>query len=156
MAEKFGNFRWIKEGYFDNRVPGYTVGMITFAAIGEVAICLEGDCRGELTRKIFRFTNSQFLEDPLAVERLADFDIPQIGRVSLISFDPHPLLDPHPYIEWFSNRGQHYRIELAPGDAWIVPEGESNEIAGRSQSILQSLRPRLIKPPQESSEQDWF
>jgi hypothetical protein len=59
--------------------------------------------------------------------------------VSLISFDPHPHLSPHPYIEWFSLRKNHYRIELAPGDAWIANEADLAGINGESRRIRAAL-----------------
>ena len=34
MAQKFGNGRWVHEGFLDNRVEGLVVGRIVFAAIG--------------------------------------------------------------------------------------------------------------------------
>ena len=36
MAQKFGNARWVKEGYFDDRMAEVVVGQITFAALGIV------------------------------------------------------------------------------------------------------------------------
>ena len=42
MAQKFGNARWVKEGYFDNRMADVVVGQITFAALGVVDFCLSG------------------------------------------------------------------------------------------------------------------
>ena len=142
MAEKFANFRWVKEGFLDNRQVGFVVGKIAFAALGEVDFCFEGNCKGELQGNIFQFRNSQFLEDMMAADRLAEFDIPQVGRVSLISFDPHPLLEPHPYIEWFSRDEQHYRIELLPDDAWMVTEEEAVRFDEESSKIWSVLKPQ--------------
>ena len=143
MAEKFGNFRWVKEGILDNRVVGFVIGRMTFAGIGEVDFCLKGDCKGEITGKAFRFVNSTFSDDPYALERLEDFDIPQLGEVSLISFDPHPLLEPHPYIEWFSQKRSHYRIELPPQDAWILSNDEASSYDGMCNSIRARFLPNL-------------
>ena len=42
MAQKFGNGRWVQEGFLDNRVEGTVVGRITFAAIGPVDVYLRG------------------------------------------------------------------------------------------------------------------
>ena len=110
MAEKFGNSRWVKEGFLDNRVDGNVVGQITFAALGSVDVYLRGNCKGAIVGKAIRFRNSRFEDEELAGHVLAEFEIPQVGEVSLIAFDPHPMLEPHPYIEWFSLRKNHYRI----------------------------------------------
>jgi hypothetical protein len=73
--------------------------------------------------------------------------------VNLISFDPHPNLAPHPYIEWFSVRKNHYRIELEPADAWIVPSSEMVEIDQVSQTIRMALAGLVGKrPTQEPTE----
>jgi hypothetical protein len=74
--------------------------------------------------------------------------------VSLISFDPHPHLTPHPYIEWFSLRKDHYRIELASGDAWIASESELAAIDGESHRIREALRD-LYRPTPAKNESDW-
>lgn len=157
MAEKFGNFRWVKEGYLDNRVAGTVVGQITLAGVGPVDVCLRGDCTGEIAGKAIRFQNSNFFDDAIAAEVLADFAIPQIGQVSLISFDPHPLLPPHPYIEWFSDRKAHYRIELALDDAWTLQDDEARSLDSQSQALRDALmsdfRPRATA---SSEEQEWF
>ncbi len=135
MAEKFGNGRWVKEGYFDNRIQDVVVGQITFAVLGTVDVCLAGNLSGEIAGKVVQFRNPKFLDDPYAGEMLDDFAIPQIGKVSLLSFDPHPLLGPHPYFEWFSRDQQHYRIELELDDAWEMPDSECVPITGISQRI---------------------
>ena len=70
--------------------------------------------------KLFDLKTLRILMIQERVESLAEFEIPQVGKVSLISFDPHPLVSPHPYIEWFSVNQQHYRIELAAEDARIL------------------------------------
>ena len=143
MAQKFGNARWVKEGYFDNRTPEIVVWQINLAALGTVDFCLAGDLSGEISGKVIRFRNPKFLDDPRAGESLDDFAIPQIGKVSLLSFDPHPLLSPHPYFEWFSLDQQHYRIELEPDDAWVMTESEWESVTGTSQRIHEALAPRL-------------
>ena len=140
MAQKFGNFRWVKEGYLDNRTSGIVVGQMTFAGLGLVDFCLSGQFTGEILGKVIRFQNSKFIEDGRAIESLADFSIPQIGKVSLISFDPHPLLPPHPYIEWFSQNKEHYRIELESTDACILSDDEIGEIESASQRIHEKLK----------------
>ena len=143
MAEKFANFRWVKEGFLDNLQAGFVLGKIAFAALGDVEFCLEGDCKGELQGKIFQFRNTQFLDDMMAADRLAEFDIPQLGRVSLISFDPHPLLEPHPYIEWFSRDEQHYRIELLVDDGWMLADEDASKFNEESERILASLKTQM-------------
>jgi len=155
MAQKFGNGRWVKEGFLDNRVPGVVAGRMTFAAIGAVDVLLKGNCRGEIAGKAFRFRNSAFSDDDMAGHVLADFEVPQVGEVSLISFDPHPHLVPHPYIEWFSTRRQHYRIELAAGDAWVLSDAEAEALDSDVQAIRNSLSGSLA-PMREPSDQDFF
>lgn len=155
MAQKFGNGRWVCEGFLDNREQGIVVGRAVFAAVGSVDFYLVGNCRGEIAGKLIRFCNSRYQDEDLAAQVLVDFESPQIGDVSLISFDPHPNLVPHPYIEWFSLNKQHYRIELAPEDASIVPDDEigvydviSREIRGRLSSLY-AVRP-------SNTESDWI
>ena len=148
MAQKFANARWIKEGYFDDRIPGLVVGQVMFAVLGKVDFCLAGNLSGEIEGQVIRFCNPAFLDDPRAADSLEDFSIPQIGKVSLLSFDPHPLLPPHPYFEWFSLNQQHYRIELDPEDAWIMTETELESVADISHRIQQELFSLL--PPQKS------
>jgi len=143
MAQKFGNARWVKEGYLDNRIVGRVVGQITFAGLETVDFCLAGDFTGEIAGTVIGFRNPKFLNDPLAGESLEEFAIPQVGKVSLISFDPHPLLDPHPYLEWFSLDQQHYRIELEPADAWVMVDAQRDAVNESSQRIHQELAPLL-------------
>lgn len=154
MAQKFGNGRWVKEGFLDNRVKGSVVGRMTFAVLGPVEFYLTGNCRGEIAGKAIRFLNPRFVDEDLAGQVLADFEIPQVGEVSLISFDPHPLLPPHPYIEWFSVRKNHYRIELAPGDAWILSDAEAAELDADSEVIRRALS-SLVRPTRDRSDCDW-
>lgn len=155
MAQKFGNARWVQEGFLDNRVAGSVVGRITFAGIGPVDFYLAGDCKGEIAGKAIRLRNSRFTEDDAAGHVLGDFEMPQVGEVSLISFDPHPLLAPHPYIEWFSLRRNHYRIELAAGDAWILPEAEAAGLDETSAAIRASLEGRARSTRDRSRDSDW-
>ncbi len=143
MAQKFGNSRWVKDGYFDNRIPGFVVGQITFAGLGTVEVCLVGNLSGEIEGKVIKFSNPKFLDDPRAAELLEDFVSPQLGTVSLLSFDPHPLLSPHPYFEWFSVAQQHYRIELEPENAWIMDESEMASVQDLSAEIHHRLSSRL-------------
>ena len=159
MAQKFGNFRWVKEGYLDSRAEGTVVGCLTFAGLGPVDFCLKGHMAGEIAGKAIRFLNSRYVDDPSATEVLADFEIPQVGKVSLISFDPHPLLPPHPYVEWFSFQQQHYRIELAVDDAWIMEEEEVRAFDHQSQTIRSTLLPLLERSSSTSSSSppnEWF
>lgn len=146
MAQKFGNARWVKEGYFDNRKADLVVGQITFAALGVVDFCLSGTLSGEILGKVIQFRNPKFLDDPSAGELWDDFSSPQIGKVSLLSFDPHPLLSPHPYFEWFSLDEQHYRIELEPDDAWVPSESEWESVARESRRIHEACISRLVLP----------
>jgi len=153
MAQKFGNGRWVQEGFLDNRVEGTVVGTITFAAIGPVDVYLRGNFKGEIAGKIIQFRNSHFEDEDLAGQVIGDMENPQIGDVNLMSFDPHPNLAPHPYIEWFSIRKNHYRIELDPGDAWIVVDEEVSELDRQSQRIRRSLAGQVVtKPAREDSE----
>jgi hypothetical protein len=156
MAQKFGNGRWVKEGFLDNRVPGVVAGRVTFAAIGAVDVLLKGDCRGEIAGKAVRFRNSAFSDDDVAAHVLADMEVPQVGEVSLISFDPHPHLVPHPYIEWFSTRKNHYRIELAAGDAWVLTDAEASELDGESQAIREALGSGIPSRDDRPGDQNFF
>ena len=98
---------------------------------------------GEIAGKVIQFRNPKFLDDPYAGDVLADLANPQIGKVSLFSFDPHPLLSPHPYFEWFSESQQHCRIELEPDDAWVVEEADCALITKPSQRIHETFVSRL-------------
>ncbi|HEU5201180.1 MAG TPA: hypothetical protein VFT92_00180, partial [Nitrospira sp.] len=112
MAQKFGNGRWVQEGFLDNRIEGSVVGRIVFAAIGPVDFYLKGNFKADIAGQVIQFRNGGFEDDELAAQVLGDMENPQIGTVNLISFDPHPNLVPHPYVEWFSDRSNHYRFEL--------------------------------------------
>ncbi|MDR4475760.1 MAG: hypothetical protein R3B11_07075 [Nitrospira sp.] len=155
MAQKFGNSRWVQEGFLDNREDGTVVGQITFAVLGPVDVYLEGNCRGEIAGKVIRFKNSRFADEDLAGQVLGDVEIPQIGDASLISFDPHPHLVPHPYIEWFSMKKNHYRIELAPEDAWIATEAEVAEIHPVSCGIRDRLKGLYGRKSAAADESEW-
>ncbi|TAJ23907.1 MAG: hypothetical protein EPO64_10300 [Nitrospirae bacterium] len=154
MAQKFGNYRWVKEGFLDNRIAGCVVGRITFAVLGPVDLYLKGDFKGEIAGQAICFRNSVFADEDLAGQVLGDFEVPQVGEVSLISFDPHPMLSPHPYIEWFSIRKNHYRIELAPGDAWIATDREVAELDAVSLAIRQDLSSRA-RSTRDRTDSDW-
>ena len=101
------------------------------------------------------FRNSRFADEELAGQVLGDFESPQIGDVSLISFDPHPHLTPHPYIEWFSLRKHHYRIELASEDAWVAKEEDVARFDDESRRIRHALS-ELYRPAQRREESDWI
>ena len=154
MAQKFGNSRWVKEGFLYNREAGSVVWRITFAVLGPVDVCLKGDFKGEIAGKAIQFRNSRFADEDLAGQVLGDFEVPQVGEVSLISFDPHPLLAPHPYIEWFSLRKDHYRIELAPGEAWILSGAEAAALDAESKAIRDALGAQL-RSTRERVEGEW-
>jgi hypothetical protein len=147
MAQKFGSGRWVQDGFLDNRTAGSVVGRINLAGVGSVDLFLKGDCRGEINGRVICFRNSRFTDEELAWQVLADLEVPQVGDVSLISFDPHPHLAPHPYIEWFSLRKNHYRIELAPEDAWIATEAEMAMIDADSRRIRDALSGLYEAPP---------
>ncbi|HKP00148.1 MAG TPA: hypothetical protein VJU02_00820 [Nitrospiraceae bacterium] len=153
MAQKFGNGRWVREGFLDNRVDGTIVGRIVFAVVGSVDVYLRGNFKPDIAGEIIQFRNPRFEDEDLAGQVIGDIENPQIGDVNLISFDPHPNLVPHPYIEWFSARKNHYRIELEPSDAWIIPASEAGEIDRVSQTIREALAARVAEPPtQEPTE----
>ena len=154
MAQKFGNGRWVQEGFLDNRVQGTVVGRITFAAIGPIDVYLRGDFKGEITGQVIQFRNRHFEDDDVAGQVIGDMESPQIGDVNLMSFDPHPNLVPHPYVEWFSLRKNHYRFELEPEDAWIVTGDAVAAIDLQSQRIRASLSGHT---PEKSvaEESDW-
>ena len=154
MAQKFGNGRWVKEGFLDNRRRGSVVGRIVLAGVGPIELLLQGDCRGEIEGRVICFRNSRFADEELAGHVLGDLESKQVGDVSLISFDPHPHLAPHPYIEWFSLRQDHYRIEMAPEDAWIASEEELAVIDAESSRIRDALG-GLRRPPPRQEESDW-
>jgi hypothetical protein len=154
VAQKFGNSRWVRDGWLDNRVEGCVVGRITFAVIGAVDLYLKGDFRGEIAGKAIRFRNPKFEDDDLAGHVIGDLENPQVGEVNLISFDPHPNLAPHPYIEWFSIRKNHYRIELQPQDARILSDAEALELDGDSQALRDRLSSQA-RSTRDRGESDW-
>jgi len=154
MAQKFGNGRWVQEGFLDNRVAGTVVGRIVLAAVGPVDLYLKGDFKRDIAGELLQFRNSRFEDDELAGQVIGDIENPQIGTVNLISFDPHPNLVPHPYIEWFSAGSNHYRFELEAADAWIVPPGECGALDEQSREIRARLAGRAVNPP-EPEESEW-
>ena len=144
----------MRDGFLDNRIDGTVVGRITFAVVGPVDFYLRGNFKDEIAGRIIQFRNSRFADEDLAGQVLGDFEVPQIGDVSLISFDPHPHLPPHPYLEWFSTRKNHYRIELAPEDAWIASDAEAAGLNDVSETIRQALQGRYVAQPGRE-ESDW-
>jgi hypothetical protein len=155
MAQKFGNGRWVQEGFLDNRVEGVVVGRMAFAVIGMVDLYLKGDFKADIAGQVIQFRNSRFEDDDMAAQVIGDMENPQIGTVNLISFDPHPNLQPHPYIEWFSLGKNHYRIELNPGEAWIVAEGERAAFDQESRRIREALADRASERHNSREESDW-
>ena len=147
MAQKFANGRWVQEGFLDNRVAGTIVGRIVFAVIGPVDVYLQGNFKTDIVGQVIQFRNPRFEDEDLAGQMISDMESPQIGSVNLISFDPHPNLMPHPYIEWFSAKKNHYRIELEPADAWIVPAADMGKIDQVSRTIRQTLARQSNEPP---------
>ncbi|MCS6292484.1 MAG: hypothetical protein H8J66_05365 [Nitrospira sp.] len=154
MAQKFGNGRWVQEGFLDNRVEGTVVGRISFAAIGPVDVYLRGNFKGEIAGQLIQFRNRHFEDDDVAGQVIGDMENPQIGDVNLMSFDPHPNLVPHPYIEWFSLRKNHYRFELEPEDAWIVTGEAVAALDSQSQRIRAELAGQAVVNPRQE-ESDW-
>ena len=153
MAQKFGNGRWVQEGFLDNRVVGTIVGRIVFAVVGPVDLYLRGNFKADIAGQVIQFLNRRFEDEDIAGQVIGDMENPQIGDVNLISFDPHPNLAPHPYIEWFSARKNHYRIELEPGEAWIVSVSEMGEIDQVSRTIREALAGLVAeRPAQEPTE----
>jgi hypothetical protein len=155
MAQKFGNGRWVHEGFLDNRVEGTVVGRIVFAAIGPVDFYLRGNFKADIAGEVIRFRNSRFEDEDMAAQVIGDMENPQIGTVNLISFDPHPNLTPHPYVEWFSLRKNHYRFELNPGEAWIVPTAERSEIDGESRRIRERSAVQSPERPKSDDDTEW-
>ena len=153
MAQKFANGRWVQEGFLDNRVVGTIVGRIVFAVVGPVDLYLRGNFKPDIAGQVIQFRNHRFEDEDLAGQVIGDMENPQIGDVNLISFDTHPNLAPHPYIEWFSARKNHYRIELEPGEAWIVPVSEMGEIDQVSRTIREARAGQVAeRPTQEPTE----
>ena len=154
MAQKFANGRWVQEGFLDNRIDGTIVGRIVFAVVGPVDLYLRGNFKADIAGQVIQFRNPRFEDEDIAGQVIGDMENPQTGDVNLISFDPHPNLAPHPYIEWFSARKNHYRIELDPGEAWIVPLSEMGEIDRVSQLIRAALAGQVAERPTREST-DW-
>lgn len=155
MAQKFGNGRWVREGFLDNRTAGTVVGQVVFAGVGPVDFFLRGDFKADIAGEVIQFRNSRFQDDETAAHVIGDMENPQIGTVNLISLDPHPNLMPHPYVEWFSLKKEHYRFELKADDAWIVRETELEAIDRESQRIRRSLAAQLPACSLSNDESEW-
>ncbi len=157
MAQKFGNGRWVRDGFLDNRTPGLVVGQLYVACIGVADVCLRGDLKADIQGQMVVLRNGRYEDDDMAGHVLGDFELPQVGTVSLISFDPHPLLAPHPYIEWFSERGNHYRLELGAGDAWIATGEELQQWDTESRRIRETLSGRVLAMTRgrKDSDSEW-
>ena len=138
----------------DNRTEGCVVGRITFAVIGAVDLYLKGNFRGEIAGTAIRFGNPTFEDDDMAGHVIGDMENPQIGEVNLISFDPHPNLSPHPYIEWFSIQNNHYRIELQPQDARILSDSEAAGLDRDSRALRDALSSQ-VRSTRDRSDSDW-
>jgi hypothetical protein len=147
MAQKFGNGRWVREGFLDNRIEGTVVGRVVFAVIGPVDFYLRGNFKPDIAGEVIRFRNSRFEDDEMAGQVIGDMESPQIGTVNLISLDPHPNLEPHPYVEWFTLKKEHCRFELSPGDAWVLSDKERRAIDGESRHIRETLASQLLDRP---------
>lgn len=130
------------------------VGRITFAVIGAVDLYLKGNFRGEIAGKAIRFSNPRFEDEDMAGHVIGDMESPQVGEVNLISFDPHPNLTPHPYIEWFSVQKNHYRIELQPEDARILSDNEAKELDRDSQALREALSSQ-VRSTRDRADSDW-
>jgi hypothetical protein len=154
MAQKFGNGRWVREGFLDNRMKGTVVGHIVLAAVGPVDLYLTGDFKADIAGQLIQFQNSRFEDDELAAHVIGDIENPQLGTVNLISFDPHPNLVPHPYVEWFSAGSNHYRFELEARDAWIVPPDDCSSVDELSRQIRARLAGQAVERPKQE-ESDW-
>lgn len=155
MAQKFGNGRWVQEGFLDNRVEGTVVGRIVFAAVGPIDLYLQGNFKSDIAGQLIQFRNPQFEDEDLAGQVIGDLENPQIGTVNLISFDPHPNLVPHPYVEWFSTRKNHYRFELNPDEAWIVPADDIGALDNESRRIREAYAGRTTERHNSREEPDW-
>jgi hypothetical protein len=136
-------------------MDGVVVGRIVFAAIGPVDFYLRGNFKSDIAGEVIRFRNDRFEDDDMAGQVIGDMENPQIGTVNLISFDPHPNLLPHPYVEWFSLGKNHYRFELNPGEAWIASEAEREMIDRESRRIHDALAGMAVDRPRSDDDPDW-
>jgi hypothetical protein len=92
----------------------------------------------------------------MAGQVIGDMANPQVGTVNLISLDPHPNLEPHPYVEWFTFRKDHYRFELGAGDAWVLSDEERKSVDEESQRIRTTLIDQVSDQPRSNDDTDWI
>src|SRR4026208_917528 len=152
MAQKFGNGRWVHEGFLDNRVEGTVVGQVVFAVIGPVDFYLRGNFKPDIAGEVIRFRNSRFEDDDMAGEVLGDMANPQVGTVNLISLDPHPNLEAHPPAEGVYLRKDHHRFELSAGDAWVLSDEERKTIDQESRRIREALVDQVADRPRPDAD----
>src|SRR5207244_889149 len=135
-------------------VPGRVVGRITVAAVSHVEFFLRGDFKGEIQGKLIIFSNPSFEDDDVAGHVLGEMENPQTGAVGLMSFDPHPHLPPHPYFEWFSDRENHYRIELPEGAARIAAAEEECALQTELAVTAERLSAMPAAPAKSNADSD--
>lgn len=124
MAWRFGDYKFVKKGYLNNRRNGITSGEIEFASIGSVRLELLGNMQEGLVGKNFRFTNPDY--DPHYVfdhggghksdasAYMEGFQLVQRGEVGDI------LNKPYLYIEWYSEGNGRCVLELDATNYEIV------------------------------------
>jgi hypothetical protein len=59
-------------------------------------------------------------------------------------------------VEWFSTRSDHYRFELDPEDAWLVPTNEWGIIDQQSRQIRTALAATQVIERPKGEESDWM
>ena len=67
---------------------------------------------------------------------------------------PSHMNAPNCYVEWFSLRKNHYRFELNPGEAWIVPDAERGAIDQESRRIREALADQMSEGTGSRKESD--
>src|SRR5207253_5218631 len=113
------------------------------------------DFVGEIKGRLITIRKPAFMDDDVAGHVRGDMENPQTGDDSLMSFDPHPHLPPHPYLEWFSDRQNHYRIELAAGAARIAGADEDLELEPEIHKIVERLSALPAAPAKSRTDSDW-
>ena len=88
---KFGNGRWVREGFLDNRIHGPLSDESCSPRLARWICISEGDFKADIAGQVIQFRNSCFEDEELAGQVIGDIESPQIGTVNLISFDPHPI-----------------------------------------------------------------
>ena len=66
-----------------------------------------------------------------------------------------PFLKTHPYPEWFSDRENHYRIELADGAARIASVEEEVSLQAELAAIAKRLAALPAAPAKSRTDSDW-